>query len=87
MAIDRRALVDGIMGGLNVIGRSAVTPVHWAYDSTAAVPFAPDSARALLDAADWIDRNGDGVRENTRLDRVLREHDFGVALQFGNYRG
>jgi peptide/nickel transport system substrate-binding protein len=64
LAIDRRALVDGIMGGLNVTGRSAVTPVHWAYDATAAVPFAPDSARALLDAAGWIDRNGDGVREN-----------------------
>jgi peptide/nickel transport system substrate-binding protein len=64
MAIDRRALVDGIMGGLNVTGRSAVTPLHWAYDSTAAVPFAPDSARSLLAAAGWIDRNGDGVREN-----------------------
>jgi peptide/nickel transport system substrate-binding protein len=64
MAIDRRALVDGIMGGLNVTGRSAVTPVHWAYDSTAAVPFAPDSARLLLAGAGWIDRDGDGVRDN-----------------------
>jgi peptide/nickel transport system substrate-binding protein len=64
LAIDRRGLVDGIMGGMNVTGRSAVTPVHWAYDSTAAVPFAPDSARALLASAGWIDRNDDGVREN-----------------------
>jgi peptide/nickel transport system substrate-binding protein len=63
MAIDRRALVGGIMGGLNVTGRSSLTPVHWAYDSTAAVPFAPDSARSLLDAAGWIDRDRDGVRE------------------------
>ena len=65
-AIDRTGLVDGIMGGMNVTGRSIVTPVHWAYDSTAAVPFAPDSARALLDAAGWIDRDRDGVRENAR---------------------
>jgi peptide/nickel transport system substrate-binding protein len=63
-AIDRRSLVDGIMGGDNVTGRSAVTPGHWAYDSTALVPFAPDSARALLDRAGWRDRDGDGVREN-----------------------
>src|SRR5690606_14193095 len=27
------------------------------------VPFEPDSARALLDAAGWTDSNGDGIRE------------------------
>jgi peptide/nickel transport system substrate-binding protein len=64
MAIDRRALVDGIMGGHNVTGASAVTPVHRAFDETAAVPYAPDSARILLERAGWIDRDGDGVRED-----------------------
>lgn len=33
MAIDRRALVDGIMGGLNTVGASSVTPVHWAFST------------------------------------------------------
>ncbi|HEX6133594.1 MAG TPA: ABC transporter substrate-binding protein [Longimicrobiales bacterium] len=64
LAIDRRALVDGIMGGLNVIGASAVTPVHWAFDSTAAVRFDPDSARILLERAGWRDRDDDGIRED-----------------------
>jgi peptide/nickel transport system substrate-binding protein len=72
MAINRQALVDGIMGGLNVTGRASVTPVHWAYDADRAIRFDPDSARLLLERAGWIDRDGDGVRENAN----------GVPLRF-----
>ncbi|MGH7463817.1 MAG: ABC transporter substrate-binding protein [Longimicrobiales bacterium] len=64
LAIDRQALIDGIMGGLNVRGASSVTPVHRAFDASAAVRFDPDSARILLDRAGWRDRDGDGVRED-----------------------
>lgn len=64
LAVDRQALVDGIMGGLNVPGAASVTPVHYSFDASSAVPFRPDSARALLDRAGWIDRDGDGVRED-----------------------
>jgi peptide/nickel transport system substrate-binding protein len=64
MAVDRQALVDGIMGGMNVTGRASVTPVHWGYDPVHRVRFDPDSARLLLERAGWIDRNGDGVRED-----------------------
>ena len=64
LAIDRNALVDGIMGGFNVTGASSVTPVHPAFDSTSAVRFDPDSAGILLDRAGWRDRDGDGVRED-----------------------
>jgi peptide/nickel transport system substrate-binding protein len=64
MAVDRQALVDGIMGGLNVTGRASVTPVHWAFDPGRQVRFDPDSARLLLERAGWIDRDGDGVRED-----------------------
>jgi peptide/nickel transport system substrate-binding protein len=64
LAIDRRALVDGIMGGFNVTGAASVTPVHSAFDPTAAVAHDPDSARVLLERAGWRDRDGDGVRED-----------------------
>jgi peptide/nickel transport system substrate-binding protein len=64
LAVDRRELVDGIMGGLNVTGAASVTPVHWAFDETVAVRFDPDSARLLLERAGWRDRDGDGVRED-----------------------
>jgi peptide/nickel transport system substrate-binding protein len=65
LAIDRQALVDGIMGGFNEPGRASVTPVHWAYDPGRRLPHSPDSARTLLARAGWIDRDGDGVREDT----------------------
>jgi peptide/nickel transport system substrate-binding protein len=64
MAIDRRALVEGIMGGFNVPGASAVTPVHPSFEAAATMRYDPDSARILLARAGWVDRNRDGVRED-----------------------
>ncbi|HSJ23671.1 MAG TPA: ABC transporter substrate-binding protein [Longimicrobiales bacterium] len=84
MAIDRQALVDGIMGGLNVTGRASATPVHWAYDPARRLDFDPDSARALLDRAGWVDRNGDGIRED-ETGRPLR-FQLKVWSGAGSYR-
>jgi peptide/nickel transport system substrate-binding protein len=67
LALDRRAIIDGIMGGRNVAGRSVLTPVHWAFDTTdarIAPRHDPDSARLLLERAGWRDRDGDGIRED-----------------------
>ncbi|HSJ14624.1 MAG TPA: ABC transporter substrate-binding protein, partial [Longimicrobiales bacterium] len=67
LALDRQAIIDGIMGGRNVAGRSVVTPVHWAYDSTdsrTAPRHDPAAAAAMLARAGWIDRDGDGIRED-----------------------
>jgi len=80
MAIDRRELVDGIMGGLNTVGAASVTPVHWAFDSTAAARFDPDSAKILLERAGWVDRDGDGVRE----DAAGRELRFRLKVWSGS---
>jgi peptide/nickel transport system substrate-binding protein len=84
MAIDRQALVDGIMGGLNVTGRASVTPVHWAYDAERAIRFDPDSSRLLLDRAGWVDGDGDGVRENA--DGVPLRFRLKVWQGAGSYR-
>jgi peptide/nickel transport system substrate-binding protein len=64
LAVDRQALVDGIMGGMNVTGRGTVTPVHWAFDPERRPRHDPEAARALLEQAGWTDRNRDGVRED-----------------------
>ena len=67
LATDRRAIIDAIMGGHNPIGRATVTPVHPAFDSTDAalvISYNPDSARVLLRAAGWRDRNNDKVLED-----------------------
>jgi len=67
-AIDRRAIVDGIMGGHNIVGRGTLTPVHWAFDTTdteLAPVHDPARARVLLDQVGWRDRDGDGIREDS----------------------
>lgn len=66
MGIDRRAIVDGILHGVPAVGRATVPATHWAFDSTAALPYDPLGAAALLEQAGWRDRDGDGIREDAR---------------------
>ncbi len=82
MAIDRRQIVDGVLGGHAVVGRSPVTPAHWSYDPDdpeVNLPHDPEGARRLLAEAGWSDRDGDGVLE----DREGRELRFALTATAG----
>jgi len=73
MAIDRRAIVDAVRGGLGEVANGPVGPWHPAYDSELRpLPYAPDSARALLERAGWVDADGDGVRERKGVELRFR---------------
>jgi peptide/nickel transport system substrate-binding protein len=62
MAIDREQIIRTLRGGYGTVAVGPVAPFHWAYDEQLQpLPFAPDSARALLTAAGLRDHNGDGV--------------------------
>jgi peptide/nickel transport system substrate-binding protein len=64
LAIDRARIVDVVVRGLGRVATGPVPPFHWAFDPTLEpLPHDPERARALLDSAGWIDRDGDGVRE------------------------
>lgn len=64
MAIDRPALVQSVRRGHGRVADAPMGPWHWAFDSTwAPLPHSPDSARALLEAEGWRDRDGDGIRD------------------------
>lgn len=64
MAVDRPTLVKSVRQGYGRVADAPMGPWHWAFDSTwSPLPHAPDSARALLEAAGWRDRDGDGIRE------------------------
>lgn len=66
LAVNRPLLLQGVQGGEGVVLNSGVPPSHWAFDPSLgdSLPYDPPQARALLESAGWVDRNGDGVREN-----------------------
>lgn len=61
--IDDVLATFGEAGGTPLIG--AVTPsIQWAYNNDISrMPYDPEAAAAALEAAGWVDSNGDGVRE------------------------
>ena len=64
MAMDRNEIIQVLRAGRGEIAAGPIGNESWAFDrSIAPLPFSPDSARALLDAAGIRDTNGDGIRE------------------------
>ena len=70
---NRQEIVDALQQGYGTVANGSVPPFHWAHDPSVgreAMAYDQDAARALLDAAGWVDRDGDGVRENGDGDRL-----------------
>lgn len=68
MAIDRNLLVNALLRQHGVAGRATVTPLHWSWDSEdpeTTLPYSRDAARQLLRQAGWLDRDGDGILEDS----------------------
>jgi peptide/nickel transport system substrate-binding protein len=67
IAINRQAIIDGLLFGGADLGATTVSPMLWNYDAHAGAPLRHDAAEAarLLEAAGWRDRNGDGIREDS----------------------
>jgi peptide/nickel transport system substrate-binding protein len=80
LAIDRSEILAGLRDGLGQPGVGPIAPFHWAFaDHLAPLPFAPDSARALLAAAGIRDTDGDG--------RVELPGGADFELEFKHYAG
>ena len=67
LGTNRSQIIEGVQGGEAVLLNTGVPPVHWAFLPSLgdSLPYDPDQARSLLEAAGWVDRDGDGIRENT----------------------
>jgi peptide/nickel transport system substrate-binding protein len=64
LASNRQEIVDALVYGQGTVGTQPLISTIWAHDPTIEpYPFDPDSANALLEAAGWIDADGDGIRE------------------------
>jgi peptide/nickel transport system substrate-binding protein len=76
-AMDRQTLLDALRGGMGRLATGPIVPEHWAYArDLRPLPYAPDSARALLAAAGYQDHNGDGVLE----DRAGRPLELTITI-------
>lgn len=65
-AIDRQAIIDGLLYGRGIVQNSPIATQFWAYDdqNPPAYEYDPDKANELLDEAGYIDVDGDGFRED-----------------------
>ncbi len=63
MAIDRQELLDGLLYGYGTIATGVIPPWHPFAPALDPIPYAPDSAAAILERHGWIDADGDGIRE------------------------
>jgi peptide/nickel transport system substrate-binding protein len=78
--MDRERFVTDLLAGHGQPAASYLPPALWNHHGDLAPdPCRPDSARALLAAAGWVDRDGDGVREREgrrlALELILRGGD------------
>jgi peptide/nickel transport system substrate-binding protein len=64
LGLNRQQLIDDVLRGQGLLAHSPILPGTWASDPDMKhYAYAPDEAKALLDAAGWVDADGDGVRE------------------------
>ncbi|WP_027186453.1 ABC transporter substrate-binding protein [Desulfovibrio inopinatus] len=62
-AIDRAALVEGVLDGFGRPAWGVVDDLPWDNPDIRFTDNNPQKAKILLEKADWIDTDGDGVRE------------------------
>jgi peptide/nickel transport system substrate-binding protein len=81
LGVNRRRIMEGIHGEEGVVVNSGIPPVHWAFDPALgdSLPYDPDGARALLEGAGWVDRSGDGIREDSegeplRIELIMNQN-------------
>ncbi len=63
LAIDRRELREAVLGGRGSPASGPIPPWHPLSPGLEPLPYAPDSAAAILEALGWRDSDGDGGRE------------------------
>ena len=88
MALDREMMLKLLRRGYGEIAVGPIPPFHWSNDpSLAPLPFDTVEAKRLLSSAGWVDRDGDGVRENAAGKRLELELQIAANNQFNRDMG
>ena len=66
-AVDKNEINDRLLGGLAQVANTFVSPSAWFYVDQTPATYDPDKAREILEAAGWVDTDGDGIREKNGL--------------------
>jgi peptide/nickel transport system substrate-binding protein len=80
-ALNYREMLDDLCYGLYTQSTGIWDPDSWMYPKDPAKPFAQDLDKAedLLDAAGWVDSDGDGIRDKEINGRVV-PFEFSLAV-------
>lgn len=63
-ALNRRVLIDEALNGQGLIASGPILPWSWAYNpEQPTIEFDLAKANSLLDESEWVDSNGDGIRD------------------------
>jgi peptide/nickel transport system substrate-binding protein len=74
--VDRQIMADLLFFGINPAANGPLSSASWAYwpGVEEMYPYDPEQAVQILEEAGWIDRDGDGVRENADGQPLMLRH-------------
>lgn len=80
LAVNRKAIIDGVYQGLAVPATGPFPPTSWAYNKDVLpTPYDPARAKRLLADAGWKDSDGDGI-----IDKDGKPFAFTLVTNQGN---